>query len=118
NILVDTSVQNGSGLTVALRRTAATLANYATTSNHNDLYAGSPSASHLLYYDGTTSVQTITAFKTAVTPSDSASFTENPSFLSTTGSSANFLHINTAIDTLLESGGAAIAGLADDFDND
>ncbi len=45
NIIVNTSVQNGAGLTVAYRRsvgTAGTLANYASTSNNNVFYAGTP----------------------------------------------------------------------------
>jgi CSLREA domain-containing protein len=125
NVIVNTSVQNGAGLTVAYRRslgTAGTLANYASTSNNNDFFAGTPSATNLIYADGTSTAQTITAYKGGVftagtiSPRDSGSFTENPPFLSTTGSSANFLHINTATPTQLESGGAPIAGITDDFD--
>ena len=41
---------------------------------------------------------------------------ENPSFLSTTGSSADFLHIDPATPTQLESSGTPIAGTTDDFD--
>ena len=37
-------------------------------------------------------------------------------FLSTTGSSANFLHIDTTVATQLESGGVTGTGIADDFD--
>jgi hypothetical protein len=125
NIIVNTSVQNGAGLTVAYRRsagTAGTLANYASTSNNNDFYAGTPSATNLIYNDGTSSAQTITAYKNGVftagtiAPRDSASIGENPPFLSTTGSNANFLHINPATPTQIESGAAPIAGITDDFD--
>ncbi len=127
NIIVNTSVQNGAGLTVAYRRsagTAGTLANYGSTSNNNDFYAGTPSATNVVYFDGTSTGQSITDYKNGVftagtiAPRDSASFSENPPFLSTTGSSANFLHINTTVPTQLESGAAPIAGITDDFDGD
>lgn len=125
NIIVNTSVQNGAGLTVAYRRslgTAGALANYASTSNNNDFYAGTPSATNLIYADGTSTATTIAAYKGGVftagtiAPRDNASFSENPPFLSTTGSSANFLHINPATPTQIESGAAPIAGITDDFD--
>ncbi len=119
NVIVNTSTPNGTGLTVAFRRSAATnLNNYGSASNNNGFYAGTPGASRLIFFDGTNSDQTIGAFKTRVASRDSASFTENPPFLSTTGSNANFLHIDTTIATQLESGGIPIAGIADDFDGD
>lgn len=125
NIIVNTSVQNGAGLTVAYRRSAGgagTLANYASTSNNNDFFAGTPSATNLIYSDGTSSAQTLVLYKNGVftagtiAPRDSSSVSENPPFLSTTGLSSNFLHINPATPTQIESGGASIAGFTDDFD--
>jgi hypothetical protein len=125
NIIVNTSIQNGAGLTVAYRRTAGTagtLANYASTSNNNLFYAGTPSATNLIYSDGTSSAQTLALYKAGVftagtiAPRDSASVTENPPFLSTVGASANFLHINTTVATQIESGASPIAGITDDFD--
>ena len=77
NIIVNTSVQNGAGLTVAYRRSSGAanrLNNYASTSNNNDFYAGTVSATHLIFYDGTNSDLTIAAYKTRVGPMrDSAS---------------------------------------------
>ena len=114
-------------MTVAYRRSggaASNLANYASTSNNNDFYAGTPSATNLIYSDGTSTAQTITQYKNGVftagtiAPRDSASFSENPTFLSTTGSSANFLHIDPTVATRIESGAAPIAGFTDDFDGD
>ncbi len=128
NIIVNTSVHNGSGSTVAYRRSngvAGTLANYASTSNNNDFYAGPvPSATNAIYNDATSIANTISAYKNGVftagtiAPRDSASVSENPPFLSTTGSSANFLHINTLTATQIESGAATISGFTDDFDGD
>jgi hypothetical protein len=127
NTIVNTSTANGTGTTVAYRRslgTAGTLANYASSSNNNDFYAGTPGPSNLIYSDGTSSAQTIAAYKNGaftagtIAPRDSASFTENPPFLSTTGSSANFLHISSVVATQLESGAAPVGGITDDFDGD
>ena len=116
NVLVNLSTPNGAGLTVAYRRSSNSLTNYAAASNNNDFYAGTPGASRLIFNDGTNSDQTIAAYKTRVSPRDSASVTESPTFLSTTGSNANFLHINPAIVTLVESRGVNIALITDDFD--
>ncbi|HRI03768.1 MAG TPA: choice-of-anchor Q domain-containing protein, partial [Pyrinomonadaceae bacterium] len=127
NIIYNTSTAAGTGLTVAYRRsvgTAGTLANYGSTSNGNDFYAGTPSATNLIYSDGTSVAQTMVAYKTGVftagtiAPRDSASFSEAPNFLSTVGSNANFLHIDTTIATQLESGGSTVAGITDDVDGD
>ena len=78
---------------------------------------------HLIYVDGavnalTNPQQTIAAYKAFVGPRENASFTGDPTFLSTIGANANFLHINPAVATHLESGGTPIAGITDDFDGD
>ena len=118
NIIDNVSVPAGTGLTVAFRRSAAALNNYNTASNNNDFYAGSPDASHLIYFDGTNSDQTLAAYKARVTPADSASISEDPPFLSTSCGDPNFLHINPAIPTGVESGGTPIGGITDDYDGD
>ncbi|MDQ6692895.1 MAG: hypothetical protein M3014_00510 [Chloroflexota bacterium] len=119
NVFVNSSTAVGAtGFTSAYRRTSSTLTTYASTSNNNDFYAGAPGASNLIFYDGTNTDQTITAYKTRVAPRDSASFTENPPFLSTNGSNASFLHINTTVATQLESGGTPVTGFTDDYDGD
>ncbi|RYZ48073.1 MAG: hypothetical protein EOP49_19635, partial [Sphingobacteriales bacterium] len=95
NVLVNLTTAKGTGLTVALRRSATNLENYATASNNNLFYAGTPGAANLIYYDGTNADQTLAAFKARVTTRETASITGSPTFLSTTGSSSNFLRINT-----------------------
>jgi hypothetical protein len=117
NIIVNNSTPNGASLSVAYRRSTTTLTNYGSTSNNNLFYAGTPGANRLIFYDGTNSDQTLAAFKTRVGPTrDAASVTENPTFLSTTGSSTDFLHIDPAVGTQIESGAATIATYTDDFD--
>ncbi len=122
NIIVNTSTPNGTGLTVAYRRGGRnSLANYSATSNRNLFYAGTPGSANLIYVDSTNSVQTMNAYKAGVfssgtvSPRDEASFSENVSFQSTTGSSADFLKIDLSIATQIESGGTPIAGITDDF---
>ena len=110
NIFSNASTVTGAGLAVAYRRSSVTLTTYQSASNNNDFNAST------IYTDGTTPQTTIAAYKTLVSPRDSASFNETPNFLSTTGSSANFLHISAATATQLESGSATISGITDDFD--
>ncbi len=125
NVVVNTSVHNGAGLTVAYRRELSgpgTLANYASTSNNNLFYAGTPSATNLIYDDGTNTAQSLFEYKNGVfvagtvAPRDAASVTGAPPFLSTMGANADFLHIDPSVPTLIESGAAPVAGVTDDFD--
>jgi hypothetical protein len=127
NIIVNACTPNGTGLAVAFRRsagTAGTLANYGSASNNNLFYAGTPSANNLIYSDGTSSAQTISAYKSGVFTAgtiasrDAVSFSENPTFLSTVGANTGFLHIDPAVATQIESGAANIATYTDDFDGD
>ncbi len=120
NIIINTSTPNGTGLTVAYRRSSNATANFATTSNNNLFFAGSPATNHLIYYDGTNSEQTLINYQTLITPIDSASVTDDitTKFLSTNGSSSSFLHLNTTVATQAESGGAPITGYTSDYDGD
>ncbi|MEI6766994.1 MAG: T9SS type A sorting domain-containing protein, partial [Bacteroidota bacterium] len=120
NLLVNTSIPTGSGKVVAYRRDNAILSTYNTVSNNNYFYAGSPAPNRLIYYDGTLSAQTLFIFKAYVTPTDSASKTSasTPAFISTTGSDAQFLHLNGGVPSVLESGGMLIPGYNDDYDGD
>ena len=127
NVVVNLSTAAGTGgYSVALRRSTGTAgtvpANYAPTSNNNLLYAGTPSATSLLYVEGTTTAtnaqQTLAAYKAFMVSRDQAAVTENPPFASTTGSAATFLHISSATPTQVESGGAPIAGITTDYDGD
>ncbi len=115
NILVNVSTPAGTGLTRALGRSSAALTNYALTSGYNCLYAGTPSASNLLFWDGVNSCQTIKAFKDLVGPREQASFTTLPPFVNTAVAPYD-LHLQTAIATQCEGGGTNVAGYTVDFD--
>ncbi|MGJ8661538.1 MAG: T9SS type A sorting domain-containing protein, partial [Bacteroidota bacterium] len=116
NIIVNLSTPSGIGNTVAYQRSSASLLNYNDNSNRNLLYRGTPGPQNLIYFDGTNSEQLLSGFKALVTPKEAQSIAENPPFLSTTGSNANFLHVNPAVGTQIESGAANIAGITDDYD--
>jgi len=118
NILVNKSVPNGTGITVAFRRSTATLTTYSANSNANDFYAGSTEdATHAIYYDGSTPL-TISAFKSLVTPIDAISFRELPPFINVVTTPFD-LHLKTTVATLCESGAIQIIApftINDDID--
>ncbi|MDO9511894.1 MAG: hypothetical protein Q7J34_09055, partial [Bacteroidales bacterium] len=119
NIVVNNSTPGATGRTVAYQRSSTTLTTYASTSNNNDFLAGTPSATNLIYYDGTNSDQTIAAYKSRVAPRDAASVTENPPFGNVTTIPYN-LHLQTTIATQCESGGARVTtpiAITTDIDN-
>lgn len=118
NLVVNLSTPTGTGNAIAYRRTGASLTNYAAGSNNNSFYAGTPGPGRLIFFDGTNSDQTLADFKTRVSTRDSNSISANANFLSTVGSDANFLHINPAIVTLIESGAMPVPEVTDDFDGD
>ncbi len=121
NIFVNNSTPSGAGLVVAYRRNSTTLSSYTNTSDRNLFYAGTPSASNLIHYDGTNAFETLAAYKAmtvpdVMAPRDANSISENPNFVSTTGGSADFLKINSTLPTGIESAGINIAGITDDFE--
>lgn len=116
NIVVNTSTNAGFGTTAAFRRSAVGLENYATTSNNNIFYAGTPTATNVIYHNGTMAYQTLTDFKNLVTARETNSKTENVPFASTVGANSNYLHISTSVTTVAENGGTPVSGFVDDFD--
>ena len=117
NIFVNNTTPSGTGKAAVYQRSSTTLTTYSNSSNNNNFYASNAAA--VIYYDGTTSYASFPAYKTAMATRDQASFTENPTFVSsTTGSDPTYLHINITVGTQLESGGTPITGISDDFDGD
>jgi hypothetical protein len=118
NIFVNNSTVSGAAFAAAHRRSSTTLTTYAAASNNNLFYAGSPSATNVIFYDGTNNDQTLAAYKSRVAARDGASITENPDFLNVSGAAPDFLHINPGTATQLESAAVPVAGITDDFDGD
>ncbi|RSK30194.1 Ig-like domain-containing protein [Hymenobacter metallilatus] len=124
NLVANLSVPGATGgATAALRFSAAPGAKLAATSNNNLYYAGAASASRVIYVEGTTTLAnaqpTVTAYAAYVGGGrETASVTENPTFLSTTGTNAGFLHLNPAVPNLAESKAQPISGITLDFDGE
>nr|MBP9186233.1 hypothetical protein [Bacteroidia bacterium] len=111
NILYNTSTH---GITAAIRLTVA-IANYNSNSNNNLFYAGTPSATNLLFTAGTNNLETIDALKSFLTTRDQKSVSDLVNFISTTSSDNDYLKIDTSIPTVVESRGQKIIGIDDDF---
>jgi len=118
NIIVNTSVANGTGFTAALAYYNTTISNYSLSSNNNNYYAGTPGPKNLIFAAGTTYLdQTLTAFKTRFYPGEFQSVSELPPFMSTI--TPMDLHINPATPTQVESAGQVISfpNISTDYDN-
>jgi hypothetical protein len=115
NIFVNLSVANGTCITAAYRRGGISLATYSLNSNRNIFYAGTPAPKNVIFSDGTNDYQLLGTFISAVSPREAASLTENPTFVSTVGSNANFLNLSPTVPTQAESGASPIAGITDDY---
>jgi hypothetical protein len=111
NIIVNNITPSGAGLSIAFRRSLATLANYATTSNNNLFYCTSG-----LYADGATIDSTASNMISRVSPREGSSVSESLNFLNT-GSplGANFLMLDPTFATQVESGASSISGYNDDY---
>lgn len=116
NIFINKATPTATGVAVAFRQPNTTLSYYSYWSNYNDFYAGSPSADHLIYYDGTNALQTIDAFKTYIGSGatgwyglrEGQSFTDIPLFVNTTTLPYS-LNIDVSFPTLCESGGTVVS---------
>ncbi len=118
NILVNNSIPKGTGIASAFRRSAATsIVNISQNCNFNCFYAGTPDTKHLIYYDGTNSDQSITAYRARVLDRDLQSFRELPPF-SNIATLPYDLHLTSAAATQCESGGQQISGITTDFDDE
>ncbi len=110
NIFVNTSTPTGSGVAAAYGRTSTTLNNYAASADYNLFYAGTPSATRLIFYDGTNSDITLAAYQSRVSTRDANSISVMPDFTSATD-----LHLTTA-NCWIDGRGTPIA-ITTDIDN-
>lgn len=119
NLVVNRTVANGTGKAVAFRRISPNVpAQYDTASDHNSFYSGLPSPSHLIYSDGVNDFQNIPTYSAYIAPADAYSITDNTTFLSIEGDSAQYLHVAAGAASALESAGTAIPGITTDYDTD
>lgn len=110
NILVNVSQSAGLGKTVAIRYRNTSLNGF--TSNYNNLYAGPPSANNQIFIYGTGGTyygsQTLSDYKTLVTPRDLQSVTELPPFIDIAISPYK-LQLLANVATQCEAGGFAVS---------
>jgi len=118
NIVVNESTPKGTGVATALSG-GIYLSNYSPMSDKNLFYAGTPSANHLIFTNGTNSFSALSDYKSfmlnAVPGADQYSISENITFQSLTGSSPDFLKFNTALASGVESGGVPISTVNADY---
>jgi hypothetical protein len=110
NIFINRSTAPSSTtyITAAYKRSSTTLTSYTSTSNNNLFYAGTPSATNLIYTDGTNNLQTLAAYKSFASPMDAQSVTELPPFINIASTPYN-LRMQTTVPTQCESGGSTVS---------
>ena len=118
NIFVNNSTPTGAGKTVAHVRSSTSFTNFdAANSGYNVYYAGTPGTNNVIYWDATNNITAIPAYQ-ALVVGEAGSFAENPTFLSTVSANANYLRINPATVSLIESGSLINPIMNNDIDGD
>ena len=126
NVVINLSTPNGTGISSVLRRSAATqLNNLNNATNNNMFFAGTPSASRVIYMEGTAVQQTLANYQTLVAPRDAYAMTgetfnyatAGSFFISLTPTNADFLKPVAGITTQVEGGAIQIAGITNDYAN-
>lgn len=105
NILINKSRQNGTGKTVAFRRSAAGSLDNISNSNNNCFYVNTTDTNSYIYSDSVNNFHTLALYKTFATPKDSSSVSENTSFTNVVTPPYD-LHINAA--SLCENAGLPV----------
>lgn len=118
NIFINLATPGSAGRTVAHWRNGISPDKIDINSQSNILYAGTPSTTKLIYWDGILACQTMTAYQKRIKIAEMGSASENVPFTSTAGTSVDYLHISPSTPTSVESNGNNIAGYTDDFDGD
>lgn len=118
NIFINLATPGSSGKTVAHWRNGISPDKIDINSQSNILYAGTPSTTKLIYWDGTLACQTMATYQRRLKIAEMGSASENVPFTSTTGTSVDYLHISPSTPTSVESNGNNISGYTDDFDGD
>lgn len=119
NLLINRALANGSGKTVAFRRSSSSFSSYSSSSNNNVFFAGAvPGSANSIFYDGATVVADLPSYMSFAAPRDNSSYREDPVFTSTVGSNPGFLHLTLSANSVAESNGIALTDVVDDIDGD
>lgn len=104
NIFINMSTSTPTnGKTVAIKSRSTSTSSF--TSNYNDLYAGIPGESNLLFFNGTTACQTLQQYQAVVSTNETQSVTELPPFVNVNTAPYD-VHLKTDVPTVCESGGS------------
>ena len=115
NIIINLSTPGStSGVTTAYRRSSVNLANYSSTSNYNNFYAGASSTNRLIFFDGTNSDQTLATYQTRVAPRDANSKSVSVAFADPV---VGNLHLAGGSIGDLNLIGRPVSGITTDIDN-
>lgn len=114
NIFINNSTQIGIGRAIVYQRSNTTLNTHTATSDGNLFYAGTPSSSRFIFYDGTSFDTTLQQFKTRLINREKLSVSENVTFVNTLTPPYD-MHIDPTIPTPCESGGFASGLVTQDF---
>ena len=111
NIIINKFVPAGTGANIAIFKATGVI--YNTASNNNNVYVPA-GALNFFYYDGAATYATFAAYKSAVSPGESNTFTENSPFVNVSTHPYN-LDMSTTVATLCEGGAMPIAGITTDI---
>jgi len=119
NLVVNHAVPTGTGLAVARRSSSSTTTNFAVAapySDYNSYHAGTPGASNLIYYDGTTSDQTLASYQATWSAGgqEAHSISVDPGFTSVSNLHSPFMSVAGA--AALVSMGENITAITVDID--
>ena len=115
NNIVINNISPTTGNAVAFFKSSTTTVGLDNNTNNNLYYAGTPSSTHLIYFDGTNKDQTLSSYKARVYPRENASVTENVTFASTTGTSSSFLIPDATLATSISDAGMALTEVTTDY---
>jgi sRNA-binding carbon storage regulator CsrA len=115
NIFINTSTAKGSGKTCIIRNENQVFQNIDSSSGKNIYYAGIPSSSNLIYYDGTNQDQTVAAMQARLFPREQGSIQDTIPFVN---KADNDLHHVPNLSSKAESNGIYIANDSFDIDGD
>src|SRR5690606_24217170 len=112
---VNQSTSTGSGITAAYRRSSTSMTNYLTASDHNLFYAGPQSGGGAILYSGS-GYNTLAGLQAYTAPREAGSISEVPPFASLDPLSQNYLHLDQAAASAVESSGGNSPNTVIDFD--
>jgi len=115
NIFINNTDISAFGTRVAAFWKTASTDNVDNASNNNIYYAGSPDATHLIYYDVTNSAQILVDYQAlaAIAPGENVSFTENTAFDPIVN---GVIRPDAGIPTYAESRATPLASVTTDFE--